>query len=203
MELQKQITAKVLRSKKMDESAPTKRNASYADIAALPEGKVGQLIDGDLYVCARPRVPHARAMSRLLGRLGPADDDPSAKGWVILAEVEIWFGKNRKNLLVPDLAGWRRTRMPEMPNVQTMDMTPDWVCEGLSPGTTRIDRGRKRELYAKYGVDHLWYADPDRREVEMLTLDGSSYRVTRIAGSERSVFAPFSHEIDLSKLWSR
>lgn len=185
------------------DDAPVKRNATYADIEALPEGKLGQLIDGDLYVCARPRVAHARAIARLLSRLGPADDDPSSKGWVILMEVEIWFGKNRKNLLVPDLAGWRRSRMPEVPDVQTMDLPPDWVCEGLSPSTTRIDRGRKRELYAKFGVDHLWYADPERREVEMLTLDGSSYRVSKIASNERGVFAPFTHEIDLSKLWSR
>jgi Uma2 family endonuclease len=185
------------------DDAPVKRNATYADIEALPEEKVGQLIDGNLYVCARPRIAHARSIARLFSRLAPADDDPSPKGWVILMEVEIWFGKNRKNLLVPDLAGWRRIRMPEMPDVQTMTLTPDWVCEGLSPSTTKIDRGRKREIYAKFGVDHLWYADPERREVEMLTLDGSSYRVTQIASSERGVFAPFTHEIDLSKLWSR
>jgi Uma2 family endonuclease len=180
-----------------------KRNASYADIEALPEGKLGQLIDGDLHVCGRPRVRHARAMTRLLGQLGPADDDPTAKGWIILLEVEIWLGKNRKNLLVPDLAGWRRSRMPEMPDVQSFELEPDWICEGLSPTTFRIDRGRKRELYGKHGVTHLWYADPVRKEVEMLKLDGSSYRVLRIAGSERGVFAPFTHEIDLSKLWAR
>lgn len=202
MEPLKQLTPKVLPSNRMDD-APVKRNATYADIEAVPEGKVGQLIDGDLYICARPRVAHAHAITRLLSRLGPVGDDPSPKGWVILLEVEIWFGKNRKNLLVPDIAGWRRSRMPKVPDVQSMELPPDWVCEGLSPSTTRIDRGRKRELYAKFGVDHLWYADPERREVEMLTLDGSSYRVTQIATSERSVFAPFAHEIDLSKLWSR
>jgi hypothetical protein len=71
----------------------------------------------------------------------------------------------------------------------------------LPPSTTRIDRGRKRELYAKYGVKHLWYADPKRREVEMLTLDRASYRVTQIASNGPGVFAPFSHEIDIAQLW--
>jgi Uma2 family endonuclease len=182
---------------------PHKRNATYADIEALPDGKVGQLIDGDLYICGRPRIRHAVAITRLLSRLGPADDDPSPKGWVILVEVEIWFGKGQKNLIVPDLAGWRRSRMPVIPDEQTLQVTPDWICEGLSPSTTRIDRGRKRELYAKHGVKHLWYADPKRREVEMLTLDGASYRVTQITSTERGVFAPFAHEIDLAKLWAR
>lgn len=201
MEAQKQIHSKVLPSKRME--GPSKRKATYADVEALPEGKVGQLIDGDLYICGRPRIQHAIAISRLMYAAGPAFDDPSPKGWVILIEVEIWFGKSRKNLLVPDLAGWRRTRMPEIPLLQTFDLAPDWVCEGLSPSTTRIDRGRKRELYAKFGVKHLWYADAQRREVEMLVLDGSSYRVAQIATNERGVFAPFSHQIDLAKLWTR
>jgi Uma2 family endonuclease len=122
---------------------------------------------------------------------------------VILVEVEIWFGKGKKNLLVPDLAGWRRSRMPEVPDAQTFDLVPDWVCEGLSPSTTHVDRGRKREIYAKHGVKHVWYADADREEVEMLVLDGSSYRIAHVAGSERGVFAPFTHELDLSLLWTR
>ena len=199
METQAPVSSKVLRLKGMD--GLVKRNATYADLDDVPEGKVGQLIDGDLYVCARPRIRHALAITRLLSGLGPADDDPSAKGWLFLLEVEIWFGKNQKNLLVPDIAGWRRNRVPADIDIQTLDTIPDWVCEGLSPSTTRIDRGRKRELYAKYGVKHLWYADPKRREVEILTLDRGSYRVTQIGTSERGVFAPFTHEIDLARLW--
>ena len=193
---------KVLRWKRMDDG-PHKKNATYADIEALPEGKVGQLIDGDLYICGRPRVLHSLAMTRLLSGLAVANRDPAPKGWVILFEVEIWFGKNRKNLLVPDIAGWRRSRMPEIPDVQTFALPPDWVCEGLSPSTQRIDRGRKRELYAKFGVKHLWYADADRKEVEMLVLDGASYRIAKVATSEHGVFAPFTHEIDLAMLWTR
>lgn len=180
---------------------PHKKNATYADIEAVPEGKVGQLIDGALYICGRPRSLHSLAVTRLSAELAPASRDP--KGWVILFEPEIWFGKNRKNLLVPDIAGWRRSRMPEVPDVQTFALPPDWVCEGLSPSTQRIDRGRKREIYAKFGVKHLWYADAERKEVEMLELDGASYRVAQITVNERGVFAPFTHAIDLALLWTR
>ena len=196
------MQTQVVNSKKrMD--GPHKRNATYADIEALPEGKVGQLIDGDLYICGRPRVRHAAAIGAAFRQVSRADDD-STDGWVILFEVEIWFGKNQKNLLVPDLAGWRRSRMPEVPDVQTLDVIPDWVCEGISPSTAGLDKGRKRELYAKHKVGHLWYADPKLKMLEVLSLNGSFYRVTQTAtGDERGLFAPFTHEIDLAKFWRR
>jgi Uma2 family endonuclease len=181
---------------------PHKKNASLADVEALPEGKVGELIDGDLYICGRPRSPHARALGSVLRQVD--DDDDSPDGWVILAEVEIWFGKNRKNLLVPDISGWRRARMPEMPDVPRFDLVPDWVCECLSPSTARLDRGRKREIYAKHKVGHIWYVDPELRTVDVYTLDGSTYRVTQTGElSDRGVFPPFTQTIDLAKLWRR
>jgi Uma2 family endonuclease len=183
---------------------PHKRNATYADIEALPEGKVGQLIDGDLYICGRPRVRHAVAIKSIARLLDPADSDPSSRGWVILPEVEIWFGKNRKTLLVPDLAGWRRERMPEIPDVQTIDLVPDWVCEGLSPSTARIDKGRKKEIYARHRVDHVWYADPKLKMLEVFALDRGSYRAAQFgSGNDVAVFAPFTFPIDLAKLWQR
>ena len=181
---------------------PYKRNATLADIEALPEGKVGELIDGDLYICGRPRSPHARALSSVSRQVDDDDDGPN--GWVILPEVEIWFGKNRKNLLVPDISGWRRTRMPEMPDVPRFDLAPDWVCECLSPSTARHDKGRKREIYAKHKVGHIWYLDAELKTLDVYTLDGSTYRVTQSgANAERAVFAPFSRPLDLAKLWRR
>lgn len=201
--METRVTGRVLRSKnRMD--GLVKRNASYADIEALPEGKVGELIEGDLYVFRRPRVQHARAITKLYQQLGPAEDEPGKKGWVILFEVEIWLDRKHTTLLVPDLAGWRRDRMPEIPDVQTLDLAPDWVCEGISPATAGHDKGRKREIYAKNKVGHLWYADPKLETLEIFTLDRGSYRLSRVAsGNERGVFAPFTHEIDLAKLWSR
>lgn len=202
MDTQKHIVTKVLRFSKMADGL-VKRNASYADIEALPEGKVGELIEGDLYVFGRPRVAHAMAISRLAAQLAPADDD-TPKGWVVLFEVEIWLDKRRKTLLVPDLAGWRRERFPAKAfGVQSMEIAPDWVCEGLSPSTAGHDRGRKREVYAKYGIGHLWYADPKHNTVEILKLDRGAYKVLKVvSGDERDVLPPFSHAINLAKLWN-
>lgn len=197
------MQVQVLDSKKrMDR--PFKRNATYEDIEALPDGKNGELIDGDLYVYGRPRVRHATAISRAFSELTPAMRGRSSKGWEILFEVEIWFGKNQKNLLVPDLAGWRRARLAVIPDVQTLEIIPDWVCEGLSPSTMRRDKGRKREIYAKHKVGHVWYADPKNRMLEVFELYRGAYRLQAIAtGDERGVFAPFEHEIDVGIFWGR
>jgi Uma2 family endonuclease len=180
---------------------PFKRNARYEDLSSIPEGWVGEIIDGDLYAFARPRTDHLWAIGAIYRSLDPYMNDRGPTGWVILLEPQIRFGKH---LLVPDVAGWRRARMPEMPNVVTIDLPPDWVCEGLSPSTARLDRGRKREIYARAGVGHLWFADAANRTIEVLTLDGESYRVTQTGGAdERGVFAPFELELDLAKLWQR
>ena len=180
---------------------PFKKNAKYDDLYSIPDGWVGEIIDGDLYAFPRPRVIHSLAIGRLHGQLFRYDDDDSPDGWVLLIEPEVRFGKN---ILVPDLAGWRRTRMPEIPDVVTLKLAPDWVCEGLSPSTAWLDRGRKREIYAKHGVGHLWFADPNLKELEIFVLDGKSYRLVKTASnSARVALVPFAHPIDLAKLWKR
>jgi Uma2 family endonuclease len=180
---------------------PFKKNAKYDDLYSIPDGWTGEIIDGDLYAFPRPRSIHARAITRLARELGPADDDDSPDGWIILAEPEVKLGKH---LLVPDLAGWKRARMPELPDVTVFKLAPDWVCEGLSQSTAWLDKGRKREIYAKAGVGHLWFADPGMRAVDVLALDGKSYRVlTTAVGNARVTLAPFGHAIELGKLWQR
>ncbi|HEY1549773.1 MAG TPA: Uma2 family endonuclease [Kofleriaceae bacterium] len=179
---------------------PFKKNATYDDLYSIPDGWTGEIIDGNLYAFPRPRVIHVRAITRLSRQLGDYDDDDSPHGWVILAEPEVKLGKH---LLVPDLAGWRRERMPEIPDVTAIRLAPDWVCEGLSPSTAWLDRGRKREIYAKAGVAHVWFADPGFRTVDVLELDGKSYRTVKSgAGDARIALRPF-RAIELGKLWQR
>jgi Uma2 family endonuclease len=184
-----------------DVDAPFKKNATYADLYTIPETWVGEIIHGDLYAFPRPRSIHSRALTRLMQALAPYDDDESPDGWIILHDMEIWFGKN---LLVPDVCGWRRSRMPEMPDVTVMKLAPDWVCEGLSPSTVRLDKGPKREIYAKGGVGHIWFADPALKTIDVLELTGKTYNFVRTAaGDEKAKLAPFPQPIDLSRLWER
>jgi len=189
----------VLRLEAMD--APFKKNAKYADLYTIPDTWVGEIIHGDLYAFPRPRTVHSRALTRLMQALLRYDDDDSNDGWIILHDVEIWFGKN---LLVPDVCGWRRSKLPELPDVVTMKIAPDWVCEGLSPSTFRLDKGPKREIYAKGGVGHLWFADPVLHSIDVFALERKSYKYLRSAGGDDKIaLAPFPHAIDLAKLWKR
>lgn len=144
--------------------------ARYEDLFDLPENLVGEIIHGTLYTHPRPAPKHARAYSALGGSIGtPFDwggDGPG--GWWILDEPELHLGKN---ILVPDLAGWRRERMPALPETAWFELAPDWVCEILSPSTARLDRAVKMPLYAREGIGHLWLVDPELQTLEVYTLD--------------------------------
>jgi len=125
-----------------------RRPATYADLQALPEHVVGELISGELHISPRPAAPHTVAASRLGGGLsGPFDEGRGGPGgWIILDEPELHFGED---VLVPDLAGWRRERMPRPPRAAAFTLAPDWVCEVLSPSTAALDRGIKLPVYGR------------------------------------------------------
>ena len=183
---------------------PLKKGATYADLYDVPDHFVAEIFDGDLYASPRSAIPHAHAAFVLggalfepfhSGRRGPG-------GWLILAEPELHFGKN---VLVPDLAGWRRARMPEAPDAAYITLAPDWVCEVLSPSTEILDREKKLRIYARESVAHAWLVDPLRRTLEVLALDEGKWvaRATHEGGvSVRA--APFDAiELELGALWIR
>ncbi|MBK6696423.1 MAG: Uma2 family endonuclease [Myxococcales bacterium] len=178
--------------------------ATYADIEALPANMVGELIRGVLYAHPRPASPHAAASSALGEELGPPfkRGRGGPGGWVILDEPELHL---REDVLVPDLGGWRRERMPEMPNTAAFTLAPDWACEVLSPSTGAIDRAEKVPIYAREHVSHVWLVDPIERYLEILRLDGATYRLVATFYGDAKVRAePFDAiELDLSALWAR
>ena len=140
-----------------------KRNATYDDLCALPDHMVAEIIDGDLFASPRPASPHALASS-MLGAALIAGFGGEPGGWWILDEPELHFGRD---VLVPDLAGWRRERMPTVPDVAAFELAPDWTCEVISPSTGEIDRGRKMRVYARERVGHLWMVDPILRTLAL------------------------------------
>jgi Uma2 family endonuclease len=110
-------------------------------------------------------------------------------GWWFLVEPELHFGAD---VLVPDLAGWRRDRLPTIPNVAAMTLAPDWVCEVLSPRTARLDRARKMRVYAREGVGYLWLLDPIARLLEVYRLaDEHWVLVATHAGDDAIRAEPF------------
>jgi Uma2 family endonuclease len=194
----------------MGPSAAKQRRATYADLEAVPPGKVAELIGGILHVMPRPASRHALASSRLGRRLGPFDDDPSGPGgWWILDEPELHFpdptAPGEIDALVPDLAGWRRERMPEMPDVAAFTLAPDWVCEVLSKSTEEVDRSEKMPIYAREGVRHAWLVDPVAKTLEVYTL-GEARRWSEpviSGGAEVVRMVPFDAiGLALATLWT-
>jgi Uma2 family endonuclease len=177
------------------------KRATYEDVLAAPENKVAEILDGELFLSPRPAPRHSVASSRLGGALVPFEDGQGGPGgWWILDEPELHLGEH---VVVPDLGGWRRERMPAIPDAAFFSLAPDWVCEVLSPSTERIDRGRKLKIYAEAGVAHAWFVNPVERTVEVLRLrDGAWTIVAVCSGSDTVRVEPFDAiELALGRLW--
>lgn len=177
------------------------RDASYQNVVDAPELLIAELIDGDMYAWPRPDGPHVETLSVLGMIIGaPYDRGHGGPGdWWILDRPEVHLAEQ---VLVPDLAGWRRERMPRIPKGHFV-AAPDWICEVISPSTVRIDRGKKMRIYAEHGVPWMWFADPIARMLEVLTLDGSSWKYAGTFSGDDIVHAdPFPEaEIDLGSIW--
>jgi len=184
---------------------PAKRPATYEDLLQVPEHLVAEIIDGELITSPRPAARHTVAASELgidIGGSFGRKNRGGPGGWVILDEPELHVVGQ---IMVPDLAGWRRERMPEVPDVPFFELAPDWVCEVLSPSTAALDRTRKWHHYARAGVSHLWFVDPAPRTLEVYRLDGDGWRlVSSDAGDVKVRSTPFDAiELDLTALWAR
>ena len=185
-------------------TAAAKRRATYEDLLRVPDHLVAELIDGELYVMSRPSVPHATAAAELWCDIGPPFRRGSGGpgGWIILQEPELHFGGD---VLVPDIAGWRRERMPEDPDASYIELAPDWVCEILSPSTRNLDRTIKMEVYARESVRHLWHIDPATRTLDIFRLKSGNWTAVAAFSDEAVVRAePFDAiEISLARLWTK
>jgi len=178
------------------------RKATYADLEAVPPHQVAELVDGELYVSPRPAFPHAQAATRLHGELhAPFERGQSGPGgWRLLFEPELHLGED---VLIPDLAGWRRERMPRTPRTAAVTLAPDWLCEVLSPSTRVLDRAAKLPVYARERVRHVWFIDPEARTLEVFRLDAERYTLlVTHAGAARVRAEPFEAlELELAFLW--
>lgn len=172
----------------------------------VPEWKVAEIIEGELIVSPRPATPHAYTGTMMIADLGGRFGGPPGAperpgGWWVLYESELHFGGD---VLVPDVAGWRRERLPQMPNAAFITQAPDWVCEVISPSTGRIDRARKMRIYAREGVGHLWFVEPLARTLEVYRLDAERHWVVVENFGDDDVVraAPFDAvALDLARWW--
>lgn len=191
-------------------SSPTStvRQATYEDIVALPPNLVGEILDGQLVASPRPAGPHTAAASSLGAYLNVLFDRGvgGPGGWRIYDEPELSLSVDpRYDPVVPDIAGWRLDVMPEAYVTPQVHVTPNWVCEVLSPSTARIDRMLKMPFYARAGVEYLWLVDALVETIEVYRLQESQWVSEVTVGGDATVrIAPFdSVEMDLAPLWGR
>jgi Uma2 family endonuclease len=177
----------------------------YEKLEELPEGLNGEIIDGQLYTEPRPRPHHAVAASNLGAELiGPYSRGRGGPGgWWIIDEPEIHF-VHKREVVVPDLAGWRRERLPLIPDEPHFSVFPDWVCEVLSPSTRSKDRELKMPLFARYGVPYAWLLDPKTYTLETYELRSTQLELTGTYGPASSPApAPFeAFHFRLADLWT-
>lgn len=180
----------------------SKHPATYEDLKKVPDEKLAQIVDGELIVSPRPAFPHQHVLSTLLmdlgspfqrGRGGPG-------GWWFLDEPELHFDPD---IVVPDIAGWRKERCPQLPSGAYSTLAPDWLCEVLSPATAGLDRVRKMSIYRRVGVRHVWLVDPVGRSLEVFRADEDAWkRVGSFQGEDLARAEPFEAvELALADLW--
>jgi Uma2 family endonuclease len=178
-------------------------HATYEDLMQVPPHLVAEILGGRLVTHPRPTPRHAVTGSSLGDELvGPFQKGRGGPGgWWILDEPELHLDSD---VLVPDIAGWQRERMPTMPETAWFEITPDWVCEIPSPSTARDDRVVKMPIYARAGVGHLWLIDPDLRTLEVCALESGRWVLLESHRDDARVAPPpfGAIEISLSDLWA-
>ena len=167
----------------------------------VAEDRTLELVCGEISERASPRFGHSRAQlrfARLLANLD-SDDPDDVDGW--------WFGvepdcvDGRETLYRPDVAGWRRTTLPEPP-VGRVQVRPDWIAEILSPGHEAYDRVTKRNLYHRLGVGHLWLVSVEDRVVEAFRRTPEGWQlVAAVTDGEPAVLEPFPVPVVVGSLF--
>ena len=189
-------------SRRMRQRDQTRRPATYEDLLKVPDHLVAEIVDGDLYTSPRPAPRHASATSGINGVIhGPFDWGRGGPGgWRILFEPELHLNRD---IVVPDLAGWRRERMPNLPDEAYFSLAPDWISEVTSPSTVALDRVKKLSVYAREAVSHAWMVDPIAQTIEVLRLENGRWTIlTTCAESGVVHLEPFDAiELDLTLLW--
>jgi len=182
---------------------PFDRPATYEDLVALPDLYVAEIVGGELYA-SRPLAPLPNvARTLLLSMIGRAYGfgQGGPGGWWILILPELHFGSD---VVVPDLAGWQRSRVPRIPDVDYFSVVPDWVCEVLSPPTVALDRAKKLPVYAREGVEHAWVLNVDAQTLELLRLEDGHWSLHGVHGGDEVVrVEPFAEiGLELRRLWA-
>jgi Uma2 family endonuclease len=182
---------------------PRRRRATYQDVLDAPPHMIAEVVDGELWLSPLPGGPQTAVATTLGGELGPPfrRGRGGPGGWILLDRPELHLGAE---IVVPDLAGWRRERLPAVGNVAYFTLSPDWLCEVISDSTEKLDRAKKLPIYAAHGVRHVWVVNPLQQTLEVLRIHDGKWLTLAVHCDDAKVRAePFDAiELDLADLWA-
>ena len=145
----------------MTDRAPPSAPATLEDLLAIPEDKRRhELIEGTIFEKGAATGEHGQAQFRLSASLAPFSRRPGGRwpgGWWFGTEVDVYF--DPANTFRPDVAGWRRDRVPEAPRGMPVTVRPDWICEILSTNRSN-NLVKKKRVYHQCQVPQTWIIDP-------------------------------------------
>ena len=163
-----------------------------------PAEKRYELIDGDLIEKAAPDFSHGSAQAGLIAHLHPwfhqRDGGDRPGGWWIASEVDVVLDDNGFR---PDIAGWRRERVPEMPKTRPVRVRPDWICEIVSESNATTDTIKKLRRYHQAGVPHYWLLDPATRTLAVYRHAAEGYQSVLVAEAGETARAEPFEAIEL------
>ena len=160
---------------------------SYADLERAPEdGRRYELYDGEVYVVPAPIPRHQRVQIRLVEWLDEYAE--SVGGFMVDAPIDIVFSEY--DVLQPDVVFFGPARAHLVDLDRAIRHPPDLCVEILSPSTEATDRGRKLQMFARYGVPEYWIVDPVAQAIEVHRLDAGVYTLVQRASGDDEVRSP-------------
>ncbi len=103
----------------------------------------------------------------------PEGGQATPGGWWILGQVELDLEGDE--IIRPDLAGWRRARVPERPQGSPLRARPDWICLVMARSSEYDEAAQRAELFQRSGVPFYWAVDVERATLTSYRLVGGSY----------------------------
>lgn len=178
--------------------------ATLEDLLAIGDDvRRHELIEGELVEKEAASGKHGGTLIRIARTLGPFDRrtrPTGPSGWIFASDVDVYFDPH--NTLRPDVVGWRRERLDELPGVVPVRVVPDWTCEVLSTNK-RNDLVKKKRVYHRLRVGHYWIADPSDETLAVYRWAEEGYlEVLTAERGERVRAEPFDAlELDIGVLF--
>ena len=159
---------------------------TYAELEEWPDdGRRYELYSGEVIVVPTPLPIHQVVVLRLTEIL--AEHARVTGGLALFAPLDIVFSEY--DVLQPDVVFFDAERHRRIDFQRPIRIVPSLVVEVLSRSTAARDRGRKRQIFARYGVPEYWIIDPPARTLEVLRNSGSDFELSAAYEGEGNVEA--------------